>query len=317
MGSLSYSNYVIAEVDCRTVTAQATVGRYRLLFHLEFDLKKWESAQLRGYVPYINGLRATVMATGALLGVALPTQEDFLPPVDPATPGTVTATRAFALDVDRQVLEAIERRREGQDADFALEVMGTASILSLGEGDAQGTPFGPLRQLKPLLVEPRRVTASVHHRVPRSDWVELLNGVGYGRTLLFEIPWPASGMAGFSEAISHFQAAQAAFVSGYYTEAVGKLREGLDRAAEAVDVGRLDWKKIAGRSREDMSLEERFLLAWNATRHLTHPAHHGGSYSREEASYVLGMGALALSLAAGAPGVLKDREAAEQVEEIL
>lgn len=308
MGSLSYSNYVIAEVECRTVTAQTTVGRYRLLFHLEFDLKKWEGAQLRGYVPYVNGLRTTAMANGALLGTALPTKEDFLSPVDPATPGTVTATRTFALDVDGQIVEAIERMRGGRDADFELEVTGTASILSLGEGDIRETPVGALKRLEPLLVEPRLATTRVYRRVPRSDWVELLNRTGYGRTLLFEVPWPEGTGDGLSEAVSRFEAAWAAFLSGSYTEAVGELRESLNCAADAAAVGNLVWNKLASaKIREKMELEERFLLAWNAARHLTHPAHHGKHYSREEARYVLGMGALALSLAATAPGVLKER----------
>lgn len=107
-------------------------------------------------------------------------------------------------------------------------------------------------------------------------------------------------------------------MSGSYADAVGKLRESLDRAAEAVGVGKLDWNKAAsGKSRNGMDLQERFLLAWNTTRHLTHPAHHGERYSREGARYVLGMGALALSLAAGAPGALKAQKVEEQVEEIL
>lgn len=309
MSSLSYSNYVIVEVECRTVTVQSTVGRYRLFFHLKFDLKKWESAQLRGYVPYVNGLRATAMVNGALLGTALPTEEDFLSPVDPVIPGTVTATRTFALDLDRQALEAIERIREGRDVAFELEVTGTASILTLGEGDIRETPFGALRQLEPLLVEPRLSTAYVYHRVPRSDWIELLNAMGYGRTLLFEIPWPQGKEDGLSEAVSRFEAARALFLSGAYTEAVGKLRDSMSRAAAAAPFGKLDWSKVAGgKSREVMGLQERFLLAWNAARHLTNSAHHDENFSREEARYVLGMCALALSLAAKAPGVLGGTE---------
>lgn len=304
MSALMYSNYVIAEVECRNVTAQVMVGRYRLLFDLKFDLKKWESGQLRGHVPYVTGLRATAKANGALLGMALPTEEDFLPPIDSATPGTLTATRIFALDVDQQVLEEIEQARAERDADFELQVTGTASILSLGKGDTRETPFGPLRQLEPLLVEPRQATARAYHRVPRSDWVELLNGTGYGHTLLFEIPWPEGREDGLSGAVSQFEAARAAFLTGSYTEAIGILRDSLDRAADAAAVGTLDWSKVAGKSRREMSLEERFLLAWNAARHLTHPAHHGEHYSREEARYVLGMGALALSLALKSPGVL-------------
>lgn len=129
----------------------------------------------------------------------------------------------------------------------------------------------------------------------------------YARTFLYEIPWPKSENDELEESISYFEKARKAFLSGSYTEAVGVLRESLDSAAKVTDIERFTWSKVANRkSREALIPAERFLLAWNATRHLTHSAHHGETYSREEARYILGMGALALSFAANASGVLKE-----------
>ncbi len=315
MSALMYSNYVIADVECRNITAQPTVGRYRLLFDVELVPKKWESVQVRGRVPYIVGLRMTVKVSGILLGMALPTEEDFLSPTYPDAPDSVPARRLFALDMDRQVLEGIEVARKERDAAFELEVIGTASVLHLEEAALEGMSFGSLTKETALPFEPRLTKANVYHRVPRSDWIELLDRMGYGRTLLFEIPWPEGEEDGLSKAVARFEAARAAFLSGSYTEAVAKLRDSMDRAAEAVEVGKLVWKKAGSReSRERMGLNERFSLVWNTVRHLTHPAHHDGSYSREEARYALGMGALALSLAAKRPGVLKDAEGQDAEE---
>ncbi len=307
MNALMYSNYVIAEVECRNVTAQVMVGRYRLLFDLKFDLKKWESGQLRGYIPYVTELRVTATVNGTLLGAALPTEDNFLPPIHPNTPGTVAVTRSFALDADQQVLEGIEQARAERDADFELEVLGASSILTLGEETAVQTPFGPLAKTVSLLHEPRLSRASVYHRVSRSDWVELLDRIGYVRTLLFEIPMPRGEDGELKEAIAHFESARHSFLSGHYKEAVARLRESLESAQTTIGVGgqRPIWTKAAeDKTRKAMQLQECFLLVWHDTRHLTQLAHHGGDYSRQEAHYILGMGALALSLAMNAPGIL-------------
>jgi len=312
VSSLYYHNHTIADVECQNVSVESAVGRYRLLFELSFDLKNWEgSGLLWGYVPSLTSLRVVVKLNGAVVGTAFPKEEDFLPPVHPGTLNAIPVSRSFALDIDSRTLDRIEQEREGQDIAFELEVLGTGTVFALRDANSQHAsslpePLG----IESLLFEPRPAKADVYYRVSQSDWVELLDRMGYVRILLYEIPWPKGVEDGLSEAISRFEAAQAAFLSGSYTDAVAKLRESLDRAAEAAVVGKLDWSNVAnGKSRQEMRLEARFLLAWNAARHLTHPAHHGGHYSREEARYILGMGALALSLAANAPGVLKEQRA--------
>lgn len=109
------------------------------------------------------------------------------------------------------------------------------------------------------------------------------------------------------EAISLCESARRSFLTGSYKAAVSELRDSLDKACSTIECERkTNWDNVAKRqSREEMQLQERFLLVWNSVRHLTHPAHHGEHYSREEAHRILGMGALALSLAADAPGMLK------------
>ncbi len=303
-----YSNYVIAEVECRRVDATPTVGQHRLLFRLEFTLNKWEGGQVDGYLPYLADLRAEVQLDGSSVGIALPIEEDFLSPIGPAGPGTVVLSRTFAVDVDQHALEDIEQKRKSLDAAFVLDVLGTATIYSSQASDAfwdqGGGTFHPLSRIEPIFFEPRLAKTRIHYRLPRSDWVELLDRMGYARNLLYEIPWPESADGRLEEAISRFEGARASFLSGHHSEAVGKLRDSLESVRNELGIPALDWNK----SRRNMTLDERFVFAWDAVRHLTHPAHHGGSYSREEAHYILGMGALTLSLAAGFPGALKRAE---------
>lgn len=312
MSALMYLNYAIAEVGCRNVTVQGMIGRYRLLFDLEFDLKKWERGQVEDYLPYLNSLRAEVRMEGFLIGTAMPTEEDFLHPMNPDVPGTITTSRTFALDLDRLALDEVERRRKSRDTPFELEVLGTATVRRLSDA-ARPDPqtFGPSVPVEPLLFESRLVRTTVRHQIAQSDWVKLLEQMDYARTLLFEIPWPEDTRDGLAEAVSRFEGARISFLSGYYTEAVGKLRDSMDEARKALDIPGPNWKALAdGSQRKEMTREDRFVLAWEAARHLTHSAHHGGSYSREEARYILGMGALTLSLAATAPGVLRKTEGA-------
>lgn len=312
MSSLSYSTGIntIADVKCENVSVEQAVGRYRLLFELSFDLKNWEDNMFhQGYISSLTSLRVVVKLNDAVVGTAFPKEEDFLPPVRPGTSNTVTVRRRFALDLDRLALEEIEQVRRGQDITFELEVIGTATVFALRDANFQhASSFPEPLGIEPLLFEPCLAKADIRHQVPQSKWIELLDRMGYARILLYEIPWPKSEDDKLNEAISHFESARASFLSGFYTDSVVHLRKSLDSACAAIGCeNNANWSNVAKReSREGMMLQERFLLAWNSVRHLTHPAaHHNGSYSREEALYILGMGALALSLAANAPGVLR------------
>lgn len=313
MNSLNYLNYSIADVECENVRVEPAVGRHRLLLNLKFGPKNWESSgQLKGYVPFVTSLRVLVKLNGAVVGTAFPEEENFLPPVHPGTPNTIAVLRSFALDVERYTLDKIEQERKGQGIAFDLEVLGTGTVCRLQDVNSQQAsslpkPFG----IESLLFEPQLAKTSIRHTVPQSDWIKLLDQMGYARTLLFEIPWPEDAEDELADAVSYFEGARAAFLSGFYTDAVVKLRKSLESACSTIDFEdsmNKVWSKVSGEKKmKDMELGERFLLAWSSVRHLTNSAAHPGeNYSREEARYILGMGALALSLAANAPGVLTE-----------
>lgn len=308
MSLLRYSSHTIADVECQNIVVEQAIGRYRLLFELNFDLRNWDGSLTRGYVPSLTSLRLVVKLNGAVVGTAFPEKEDFLTPVHPGTSNTVAVRRSFALDIDSHTLDRIEQERSEQDVSFELEVFGTGTIFAVRDANFQHDPSFPKPLgIEPLFFEPCQVKADIRHQVPQSDWIKLLDQMNYARTLLYEIPWPKSDDDKLNEAISHFESARHSFLSGSYKDAVGKLRESLDSACLAIGCEKnANWGKVVKRqSREALTIQERFLLTWNSVRHLTQRAHHGDDYSREEARYILGMGALALSLAVNAPGVLK------------
>lgn len=304
MSSLNYSNMIVTGVVCRNVSAYPVVGSHRLVFELEFDLRKWG----KGHAAYVTSLRLVVKLNGVVLGTALPEEEDFLPPVEPEALNTVTVQRRFAITMDHRMLDEIERERKASDLLFEMEVLGTGALCRLQNGTPrETTPVGEFTYAEPLAFGQRVVKAKLYHQVPQSGWVKLLDQMGYARTLLYEIPMPQGEDDGLKEAIAHFESARHSFLSGYYKEAVARLRESLESAQTTIGVGgqRPIWTKAAeDKTRRAMQLQERFLLVWHDTRHLTQLAHHGRDCSREEAHYILGMGALALSLALKSPGVL-------------
>lgn len=309
MSTLSYLNHIIADVECENVSVEQTVGRYRLLFELSFVPMSWDGGQLQGYVPSLSSLRLVVKLNGTVIGTASPKEEDFLAPMHPQTRNAVAVRRSFELDIDLHTLDRIEQKRSEQDVSFELEVLGTATVFVLRDANFQhASSFPEPLGIEPLFFQPHIAKADVRHQVPQSEWIKLLDQMNYARVLLYEIPWPKSDDDKLNEAISHFESARKSFLFGFYTEAVGELRQSLDKACSAISCNNFDWVKVKNAdARKEMQLQERFLFVWNSVRHLTHrAAHHEEDYSREEAHYILGMGALALSLAANAPGMLME-----------
>ena len=309
MSSLRYLNDAIAEVECQNVRVEQVVGSYRLLFELNFVPMSWDGGQVQGYVPYLTSLRLVVKLNDILVGTAFPKEEDFLTPMHPQARNAPSVRRTFALDIDPRVLDGIEQERSERDISFQLEVLGTGTVFALREANFQSAtslpkPLG----VEPLFFEPYMVKADIHYQIPQSDWIKLLDQMNYARTLLFEIPWPKGAEEGFADAVSHFESARAAFLSGSYKEAVIGMRDSLESIRASIErFKHPNLKRLLDQGPvKDMQLQERFFLVWHSVWHLTHLAAHSGDYSREEARYILGMGALALSLAANAPGVLKE-----------
>ncbi len=160
MSSLNYSSRVIADVEYKHVTVEPVLGLYRILFHLEFDRRKWDD----NYVSCLTSLRVAVKLNDTVLGTAFPTAEDFLSPVSPKNTNPTPVQRSFALDIDLRALERIEDDRREQGVTFELDVFGTATVHLLfagGSSERMHSPFPPPLSVEPLLFEPYLTKADI------------------------------------------------------------------------------------------------------------------------------------------------------------
>lgn len=128
--------------------------------------------------------------------------------------------------------------------------------------------------------------------IPKQQWLEALNRMGYRDTLLFELPMPKSDNDQIIQLKGFLTRAQNHIHNGHYQESVGLCR----KAIEWVEKERGD-KNEAGNSvvkfkesRRDMTTIERMLFLREGLKNITHlGAHEDEEFSRQQAQAVLGM----------------------------
>lgn len=134
--------------------------------------------------------------------------------------------------------------------------------------------------------------------IPKQQWLEALNGMGYRDTLLFELPMPKSGGDEVSKLKEFLERAQNHILNGHFQESVGLCR----KAIEWVEKERGD-KNEAGKSvdkfkesRRDMTINDRMLFLREGLKNITHlGAHENEEFSRLQAQAILGMTVALLS----------------------
>jgi hypothetical protein len=145
-------------------------------------------------------------------------------------------------------------------------------------------------------------------RITQSDWLNALEKMGYGNTLLFEIPIPNTTSDVPLQILQYLQKARNHYLTGNYQETIGDCRTALDKLAEFLDdeplLSRAKNKFLEdGKSRQAMSKDERVLMIRDVLRHYTHLSHHPEEddkgikvpISRNEAGMILGQTASLVS----------------------
>lgn len=164
----------------------------------------------------------------------------------------------FDLELDAARVEAIEAVRSGRNLGLRLHVDGNA--LAPGES------------------RPQRVRVQILHEVAQSDWVRVLDGMGYRKTLLLEIPMPASDAPEqLRQAVEHLRQAQDLVMHGRYREAVGACRDVL----ESLDTALGDATAAAPDNQRDWDKACRVRHVRRALKVLTHPARHADEVSAQ------------------------------------
>jgi len=164
---------------------------------------------------------------------------------------------SLEMELDGSRIEAIERVRCGGSLLFEVNLYGTAALTT---GDFCS------------------VNARLTYRANQSTWLEVLEQMGYRKTMLLEIPLPDDeAIPELSEAAKYLREAQEQLLHGKWRQAIAACRDVLESLSIAL--GDNKWKPPADLKRmlevtKDMGKDERIRLMRWAMMPLTHAAKH-------------------------------------------
>ena len=141
------------------------------------------------------------------------------------------------------------------------------------------------------------VTDTIHHREPRSNWIELLRQAGARDVLLIEVALPFHNRTDDAHGFwAELRRAEERFRHGDYQGCIAGCRAALEELGQrkyGTDEWAAKWLNRLASDRRSMSEAEREGAVWSAVRHYAHQAHHGeteggvAAYSRCQAQWVL------------------------------
>lgn len=187
-------------------------------------------------------------------------------------------TILYDLLLSPSAIEAVERLRGGESIQFRLKIQAhlTRGAETLAAND------------------------EIQFCVVQSDWIAVLEQMGYRKTLLLELPIPQGDEGSVPQ--RHLDTARSHMLRGHYEDAVASCRKALEgwttqRAeGEAVRKAR-ETKRTASRS---LTLFDRELLLRDAATNFADLAHHADevasaeSYSRDDAAMMMAITAAIL-----------------------
>jgi hypothetical protein len=312
--SFVYKTRILADLTPgrALIQGEAALGGFLLRFPVDITPIPWEIDQPEPMTLSImlEELRGKLYLKDRYVGELSPNVPWIGPILPLSVPVIQPTTRNFTIRLEPAALEMVEHLRAGEDLDFRLHLMSTGKLYPvLAREPTRRDILGPngitFMPSHGYWFPPVNMESDVHFRIPQSEWVKLLSSIGYGSSMLYEIPWDNIGdlANGTKQA---WENARKAFSRDEYTAAVGYCRQCFDTAPKLLGAEAPVWGKAGDKTkRQDMTLPERTHLILMSVRHLTHLAHHDASpdrFSREQARHILGMTALCFSLMACSPG---------------
>jgi len=272
--------YVIADARFAGLCGEPAADGYRFKVTIVFATSGWKADSLMPVVR-LSPASVTVRAGEAETNVGYAYPESTIP-FTVSSHGTSTG-HLHIVTLTPVAMEVIDRLRSGQGITLRLKLMG-----EVWHGNA-ATP----------------IQETVECRVSQSDWLAALEQSGFGRTLLFEVPLPATEDSNAPAPARYLQQAQRLFVQGHYDEAVAICRKALE-AAMATGNDQVDaMKSFRGGKDKDLNLGQRELVIRQSVMNYLHPAHHHGDdeevlrYDRSSAAMALGLTASLLCRSIG------------------
>jgi hypothetical protein len=254
-GNFTFNNTIFAELDFSGINGQPGLGFYRLMAEVKVNMHGRAPTETIA----VSNFTADLSVRGA--GNA----EHFVGRMwrqgadEPLTASQYAWTPSvlFELDLDAHRLEAMESIRLGGGLNLKLWLYGRAIAAS-----------GRVETVKADLYLPAN----------QSTWIAALDGMGYRRTLLLEIPMPAQDAPeGLTQAVEHLREAQDLMMHGRYRDAVGRCRDVL----ESLDGALGDSGVTAPSDQRDWDKACRVRHARKALKVLTQPARHADQVSTQ------------------------------------
>ncbi len=143
-------------------------------------------------------------------------------------PQTQPALLYLSMNLDQQLIGRIEELRAG--GDLRLRITMYATWLTINEPD--WTLSEPLTEAQG--VQDRDHTPVI--RIPQTDWLRILEGLGHGRYTLFEVETPLPPMEdALAEAIDNLGQARRLFDQGDYEESMVRSRRAIEAAVDKIE----------------------------------------------------------------------------------
>lgn len=156
----------------------------------------------------------------------------------------------FEVELDAKRIEAIEQIRLGGSLNFSIQLYATAT---------QG------KQSELLNGQSYSLTVS------QSDWIQILENIGYRKTLLLEVPLPMGETnSAFKDAAKHLDHAHKQMLHGHYRDAVGACRD----AIESLNLSLKDEVASLPKNKRERSKADRVNALRQSFYELTNAAKH-------------------------------------------
>jgi hypothetical protein len=131
-------------------------------------------------------------------------------------PGEEHTTADFHVPLSREAISLIEDRRTG-DVEYAISAYLMVAPVVGEETPVLGIPHG-------AVVVGRFGNSFGREKIPRSQWLELLQSMGWDETLLIELPYRLSGRA-HPVATSRWEEAMQHYRQGDWEETLAACRK--------------------------------------------------------------------------------------------
>lgn len=163
-----------------------------------------------------------------VVGTFVSDQTPLILPV--TTPQTEPASIGLVMDLDQHLIRRIEEMRSG--GDVRIRVTLQTAWLAVNEQQAAASMGEPLIEAQIV----SSLDRSVMIRIPQTDWLRTLEGLGYGRYTVFEIETPPPPLSDtLAEAVENLTQAQKLFNEGNYEDSMVRCRRAVESAVIKIE----------------------------------------------------------------------------------